>query len=78
MIGAESVSHQNLVRMSQVCMDCAQWNYKDEGIEIQHSMLCASKNGQRVQLAVGGNQYRGTVVPHRNATQEEAASWPHE
>ena len=75
-IGAESVSHQNLVRQSQVCMDCSAWNYLDEGIEIQHSALCASTGGQRVKLAVGGNQGRATNVPSKTATQEEAARHP--
>jgi hypothetical protein len=77
MIGAESVSHQNLVRPSQLCSACRQWNYLDEEIQVAHSPQCEHKNGDMVKLAMGGNHYRGTVVPSRRATQEEAASWPH-
>lgn len=77
MIGAESVSHQNLVRTSQLCTACSRWNYVDEDLPILHSPLCVSKNGDMVKLAMGGNHYRGTTVPARTATQEEAASWPH-
>src|SRR4249920_2049367 len=75
-IGAESVSHQNLFRLSQVCMDCGDWNYLDEGIEIKHSALCASTGGQRVKYSVGGNQARATIVPLHTASQEEAARHP--
>lgn len=78
MIGAESVSHQNLVRRSQVCMECGAWNYLDESIPIQHRYLCASSGGELVKLAVGGSQYRATKVPLNTVSQEEAASWPHE
>lgn len=77
-IGAESVSHQNLVRTSQVCMDCGDWNYLDEGLEVRHTSLCASTGGQRVKLAVGGSQARATKVPPREASQEEAAQFPYD
>jgi len=77
LIGAESVSHQNLVRLSQVCMDCGAWNYRDEKLDIIHSSLCAHPAGQRVKYAVGGSQSRATVVPPNSATQEEAARFPY-
>ena len=77
LIGAESVSHQNLVRPSQVCLDCGVWNYLDENLDIVHTGLCASPGGQRVKLAVGGSQARATVAPPRDATQEEAARFPY-
>jgi hypothetical protein len=77
MIGAESVSHQNMVRTSQLCTACSQWNYIDEDLRIVHSPSCAVKTGEMVKLAMGGSQARGTVVPDRDATQEEAAAWPH-
>lgn len=77
-IGAESVSHQNLVRPSQVCMDCGGWNYLDEELPLEHVPSCASKGGQRVKLAVGGSQSRATVVPPNNASQEKAAQFPYD
>lgn len=76
-IGAESASHQNLVRLSQTCMDCGAWNYQDEELALVHSGLCASKGGEKVQLSVGGSIARATIVPKSNASQEEAAAWPH-
>jgi hypothetical protein len=76
-IGAESVSHQNLVRESQVCMRCSGWNWLDEKIPVQHLAYCAFPGGEMVKLSWGGNQSRATVVPSRTSTQEEAASWPH-
>jgi len=77
MIGEESVSHQNLVRESAVCMWCAQWVYLDEKIEIVHKSDCAFPNGEKVQYTHGGNQYRATVTPPRTASQIEAASFPY-
>ncbi len=77
-IGAESVSHQNLVRPSQVCMDCGGWNYLDEGLGVEHVGLCASKGSQKVKLAVGGSQARATKVPPNEASQEEAAQFPYD
>jgi hypothetical protein len=76
-IGSESVSHQNLVRASQVCMECGGWNYLDETLPVVHERLCASTGGEKVKLGWGGSQARATVLPSRTATQEEAASWPH-
>jgi RNase P subunit RPR2 len=76
-IGSESVSHQNLVRASQVCIDCGGWNYLDENLPVAHERLCASAGGEKVKLGWGGSQARATVVPPRTSTQEEAASWPH-
>lgn len=76
-IGLESVSHQNLVRLSQVCMDCYQWNYLDEQVPIEHRADCQSKGGEKVIPSVGGNSSRATRVPPRDADQEEAAAWPH-
>ena len=76
-IGFESVSHQNLVRHSQVCMDCGAWVWLDEELPIVHGRLCASPGGEKVQFSVGGSQSRATVPPPRTATQEEAAAWPH-
>jgi hypothetical protein len=77
MIGYESVSHQNLVRRSQVCMDCGEWNWLDEDIPVQHLPNCHHRDGDMVQLAVGGSQSRATVAPPKTANQEEAAAWPH-
>lgn len=77
MIGAESVSHQNLVRKSIVCMDCGDWAFVDEGVEVTHQRLCRYPNGDMVKYGWGGSQARATVAPDRKATQEEAASWPH-
>jgi hypothetical protein len=77
LIGAESVSHQNLVRQSQACMQCGGWNYLDEGIEVQHLGMCAFPNGDWVKLTMGGGQQRATRIPYNNVSQEEAASWPH-
>jgi len=77
-IGPESVSHQNLVRQSKVCMDCGRWTWVDEQVEIPHIRDCRYPKGQMVKLGYGGSQSRTTVAPPRTATQEEAASWPHE
>jgi hypothetical protein len=57
-------------------MDCGEWNYLDEEIEIKHVYLCASRAGQRVKYSVGGNQHRATIVPLHTASQEEAARHP--
>jgi hypothetical protein len=77
MIGAESVSHQNLVRPSQLCTVCSAWNYLDEKTSVIHTPLCPFKGGDMVKLAMGGSQSRATVVPSTKASQVEAASWPH-
>lgn len=77
MIGAESVSHQNLVRASKVCMNCGQWVYLDENLEIAHLNYCAFPGGDWVKFGWGGSQYRATKAPPSTASQEEAAAWPH-
>jgi len=76
-IGAESVSHQNLVRKSQCCMTCAGWNWEDEGIPVEHATLCTDRDDSRVWHTYGGSQHRATKLPARNASQTEAAAWPH-
>ncbi len=77
-IGTESVSHQNLVRPSAACTECTAWVFLDEQVPIAHGYRCASAGGDKVQYTVGGSQSRATKAPSRDATQEEAASWPHE
>ena len=76
-IGEESVSHQNLVRESIVCMDCGRWAWVDERVDVYHIRDCRYPKGEKVKYSWGGSQSRATTAPSKTATQEEAASWPH-
>jgi len=77
MIGAESVSHQNLVRASAACMSCNEWAFLDEEKPIVHSRMCAFPKGEKVKYTMGGSQSRATNPPPNCATQWEAARFPY-